>query len=443
MLSYLKVHQNHTILFLIFSIFYYLLFKYLVIDYNLENNNLLHSDQFKYWKLSNFLIENKFIFDEKFGSLRVPLYPLFLSFIKLISDNIYFIIFIQSIIGILNIFILSKIYFLIQKKINIYLFVFSLVNINLLNSSTFILTEAIFLTFFLLYIYFFLKLIYARENKIKSDLIHILFCGLFLGLSTLTRPIAFYYSIIFVVIFLKEISFLKKISYILLFIISFSVALAPWNLRNLHYFDSYKLTTSVSDNLIGYYLPYIKSNEKKISLAQAKKEIYSKENMKIIDSKDKNIKINFFKNNIKDVKLTIFVETWIEGGLKLLLSPSVIETFYNLKVPKDSFSKIEEKYFLNKAKIYILDNSNKIFTIMVIISLLVGIFFKLVVSIFIFSNFKKYKKLNIIFLILLFTTLALVGPLGSARYRLILEPFLIIYLVLLLDNFKQIKFFTK
>ena len=80
---------------------------------------------------------------------------------------------------------------------------------------------------------------------------------------------------------------------------------------------------------------------------------------------------------------------------------------------------------------------------MVIISLLVGIFFKLVVSIFIFSNFKKYKKLNIIFLILLFTTLALVGPLGSARYRLILEPFLIIYLVLLLDNFKQIKFFTK
>ena len=125
-----------------------MLFKYLVIDYNLENNNLLHSDQFKYWKLSNFLIENKFIFDEKFGSLRVPLYPLFLSSIKLISDNIYFIIFIQSIIGILNIFIISKIYFLIQKKMNIYLFVFSLVNINLLNSSTFILTEAIFLTFF-------------------------------------------------------------------------------------------------------------------------------------------------------------------------------------------------------------------------------------------------------------------------------------------------------
>ena len=118
---------------------------------------------------------------------------------------------------------------------NIYLFVFSLVNINLLNSSTFILTEAIFLTFFLLYIYFFLKLVYLRENKIKNDLIYILFCALFLGLSTLTRPIAFYYSIIFVVIFLKEISLLKKISYILLFIISFSVALAPWNLRNLNF----------------------------------------------------------------------------------------------------------------------------------------------------------------------------------------------------------------
>ena len=95
MLSNLKANQNYSIFFLFFSIFYYLLFKYLVIDYNLENNNLLHSDQFKYWKLSNFLIENKFIFDEKFGSLRVPLYPLFLSSIKLISDNIYFIIFIK------------------------------------------------------------------------------------------------------------------------------------------------------------------------------------------------------------------------------------------------------------------------------------------------------------------------------------------------------------
>ena len=165
--------------------------------------------------------------------------------------------------------------------------------------------------------------------------------------------------------------------------------------------------------------------------------------MKIIESKDENIKINFFKNNIKDVKLTSFVETWIDGGLKLLLTPSVVETFYNLKVPKDSFSKIKEKYFLNKVKIYILENSNKLFSIMMIISLLVGIFLKLIVSIFIFSNFKKYKKLNIIFLLLLFTTLALVGPLGSARYRLIFEPFLIIYLVLLLDNFKKIKFFEK
>ncbi len=443
MLSYLKENQNHSLLFLIFSIFYYLSFKYLVIDYNLENNNLLHSDQYKYWKLSNFLIENKFIFDEKFGSLRVPLYPLFLSFIRLIFDSIYFVIFIQSIIGILNIFILSKIYFLIQKKMNIYLFVFSLVNINLLNSSTFILTEAIFLTFFLLYIYFFLELIYTRENKIKRDLIHILFCALFLGLSTLTRPIAFYYSIIFVVIFFKEISLPKKISYILLFIISFSVVLSPWNLRNLNYFNSYKLTTSVSDNLIGYYLPYIKSNEEKISLAQAKKEVYSKENMKIINSKDENIKINFFKNQIKNVSLTSLVETWIEGGLKLLLSPSVIETFYNLKVPKDSFSKIEEKYFFNQAKIYILKNSNKLFSIMVITSLLVGIFLKFVASIFIYFNFKKYKKLNIIFLLLFFATLIIVGPLGSARYRLIFEPFLIIYLVLLLDNFKKIKFLEK
>ena len=75
--------------------------------------------------------------------------------------------------------------------------------------------------------------------------------------------------------------------------------------------------------------------------------------------------------------MTSFVETWIEGGLKLLLTPSVVETFYNLKVPKDSFSKIKEKYFLNKVKIYILENSNKLFSIMMIISLLVGIFLKL------------------------------------------------------------------
>ena len=219
-----------------------------------------------------------------------------------------------------------------------------------------------------------------------------MFCALFLGLSTLTRPIAFYYSIIFVVIFFKEISLPKKISYILLFIISFSVVLSPWNLRNLNYFNSYKLTTSVSDNLIGYYLPYIKSNEEKISLAQAKKEVYSKENMKIINSKDENIKINFFKNQIKNVSLTSLVETWIEGGFKLLLSPSVIETFYNLKVPKDSFSKIEEKYFFNKAKIYILKNSNKLFSIMVITSLLIGIFLKFVASIFIYFNLKNIKN---------------------------------------------------
>ena len=45
-----------------FSLFFFLIIKYFIITYHADIKDILHSDQFKYWKLSNLLLNQKCLY---------------------------------------------------------------------------------------------------------------------------------------------------------------------------------------------------------------------------------------------------------------------------------------------------------------------------------------------------------------------------------------------
>jgi hypothetical protein len=390
----------------------------------------LAGDQSKYWKLSEKIFSQEIFFNKEFGTMRVPLYPAFLAIIKLVSNNIYSIIFVQLLISFVNFFLIYKIGNLFSKDIAKISILLAVINLNLINGSIFVLTEAIFLPFFLSFIYFFLKDI--EENKNNKLFLSIFLSAIFLGISTLIRPLAYYFFILIFITFVKK-DFILNLKKFLIFIFVFSIVLSPWCFRNLHLFGYYKLTNSTGPNLTGYYLPYLESNNNdKLIISEVRKQNYKflqkeidySQNPFLVNKKE----IEFFKQKIENYSILTFAETWLEGNIKFLFSPPIVDTFYLLDIKKTNYSSINKNSFLEKSFIFIFNNENKILSYSLIISIILICILRFLAFIAIFTlNKKDFLKFFIFYLIIIIN-LVLTGPIGNARYRIVVEPIFIIML---------------
>jgi hypothetical protein len=137
------------------------------------------------------------------------------------------------------------------------------------------------------------------------------------------------------------------------------------------------------------------------------------------------------------------IESWVEGGLKQIFAPAIVETFYNLNVKKTSYSSIQLPSFLKQVEIFVFRNENKNLSYLIIFFVSLGIVFKIIMCNYFIKTYKKEIFLNALLLSLLLLNLAIVGPLGSARYRLAVEPILIIYTSLSIKYlFTKVKLFN-
>lgn len=395
----------------------------------------LAGDQSKYWSMTEKINTQNGFFGQDFGAMRVPIYIIFLSLLKNIYNNLYFVISIQLLLSIISLYIIYKIAELFSLNVAKITIILSTFCLGLINSYLFILTESIFIIFFLLFTFFLLKIeIIEKSKKIK----YIILCGIFLGLATLTRPLAFYFFPIILIIFLKN-NFKKNLIKSLIFLFVFSLTISPWCIRNYLVFGEYKLTNSAGPNLAGYYYPYLKSNMENISTSTARNQIYAKLKNTIDYDKNPfyygNKEKEFFFEEIKNYPINIFLETWIEGNLKFLFTPSAVDTFYLLNIEKTNFSEIQSVNFFEKIQVYLFENENKIYSIILIFSIIAILIFRFfALCVFFITNKKDYLKL-IIFFSIIFINMTLTGPIGSARYRIIVDPFLIILSAISLSYF--------
>ena len=416
--------NNKNLLFLAFSISFIikLILFFFILNFDLAN---LYGDQSKYWELSDKIFNEISYFQKEFGTMRVPLYPLFLYCLKLFNSSVYFVIFIQLIINFCVLYLIFEIGCLFNKSVGNISILISSVSLNLLNSSLFILTESIFLPFFLFYV---LNLIKFLKNKNHENK-YLIIASIFLGLATLTRPISLYFFILIFFVFFKK-KILSNIKSSIIFLVIFSIILSPWCFRNYKLYDNYSLTNSAGPNLAGYYLPYLASNyqDKPVNLMRSMIYKEMRENINYNQnpfdySKEES---KFFFEKIKNYPISVFAETWIEGSLKFIFAPPIIDFYYLFNFDKTNFSEINESSFIKSSIIYLFDNDNSYFSFLMFFSIIIILVSRLFsfMSLFVIER-KNFLLISVIISIIILN-LIIVGPIGSARYRIVVEPFLII-----------------
>lgn len=113
---------------------------------------------------------------------------------------------------------------------------------------------------FLAFLYFLFK--FLKVGSVKN----IFYSGLFLGLTTLTRPNTLFLSVVISFFLLPlflfrrkfdltQISFKKLLVALLLFNLTFFVVLVPWLVRNKFVYDRFTLANILSTNIYHYNLP--------------------------------------------------------------------------------------------------------------------------------------------------------------------------------------------
>jgi 4-amino-4-deoxy-L-arabinose transferase-like glycosyltransferase len=186
----------------------------------------------------NILYQHHFsLTGENSTAIRPPLYPFFLSAVYSLRGGVHL-----NLVRIVQIFISLGIIYLVYltgRKLftsNIALtgaLIFS-VYPSFIVFTHFLLTELLFTLFLMLFLLFFISFL-QRPNR--SDLV---IAGVCLGLGALTRSILFHFSFVlcaFIMLFVKQ-SWRAKLVSIALLMLSFSIVIAPWVIRNYQLYRS-------------------------------------------------------------------------------------------------------------------------------------------------------------------------------------------------------------
>lgn len=211
-------------------------------------------------------------------SLRAPIYPLLIAAILKIFGTYWAVMIVQIIIGSILAILSKRIcyHILKNKKIAIGVGIFFAVEPLMVRLSSVLLTETVFLVFFLS----FLLALYKYFDS--ENFFHLVLSAVFLGLATLTRPITQYLPV-FIIVFLIW-HFKNKLSWrvgkhIAGFVLIFLIILAPWSYRNYKVFGSTRLAVTKTTNLYAYFIPSILALENNTNYYEAKIKFFTEENI--------------------------------------------------------------------------------------------------------------------------------------------------------------------
>ncbi len=118
---------------------------------------------------------------------------------------------------------------------------------------------------------FLVKFVLSHESYFIKY--YIVFCGLLLGLATLTRPIAFYISLIFMFIIYYKNRRGAGLIYALFFLFVFFVTISPWIMRNYYVFNSFSLSTVGYYNLLVLNVSQLEYSKNRKELSEIQKEL--------------------------------------------------------------------------------------------------------------------------------------------------------------------------
>ena len=367
-------------------------------------------------------------------TFRMPLYPLLLGGVQsLFGDGPWVAVLLQAIIDAGTCVLIAALGALVSEKVGLLAGLLAAFSTNLIILSTHILSDTVCLFFFTACLYVGAR--YIREPCARLALIAGLAGGV--SLTVLPVPAILLLAAIPIVLIASLVHGRRLLASLIataLFIAGVALPVAPVMLRNVTLYRSWHLMSQTGEHLAFWVVPLVTERAQGAPFQQTSDRLRSEYATRVAASslnENSNpfwlddLKIEVARSAMAKLPLKSYFGAWVEGMVVNLASPAIILDPRVRELPKPSFYNTPGQTLLVKAYNYIFDNP-ELYQYLLVVGLLSMLPFLILQAAGLLLLFRAYPRAAVCAASILVYFLVINGPVANAKYRLPMEPVLIV-----------------
>jgi hypothetical protein len=406
------------------------------------------TDAFAYWKLGAGLASPESFWSTLLAETdRMPLYPLLLGGIRhIFGDDPRMVAILQTVIDAGTCALIAALGALISPLVGLIAGILAALSVTLIVFSTQILTETASLFFFTL-----MLLAGARFLRHPTNALAIT-AGLAGGIAAATRPavaplLAAAVPLVLVIALMQRRGFAAALAAALLFAVGAAAPIAPVLLRNVIHYGSFSLTTQTGHHLADWIVPLVTERAdgtpyqntvdrmEALYAQRAQTTLCAPRKLECGAEHDLNGQTNPFqraavksevaREAMARLPLSAYAKAWLEGMVVNLASPALLIDPRVRALPKPSFYNTPGASLWEKTRAYLFDDPAA-YQVLLIVGL-VAMLPILMLEAAGFVMLARTLPWAAVFASgVLAYFLLLNGPVATPKYRLPMEPVLIV-----------------
>jgi hypothetical protein len=391
-------------------------------------------DTFAYWALGAALAKPDGFWPTLSAMTdRMPLYPLLLAGVQYaIGDGPRAIAFIQAVIDAATCTFVASLGALISARVGLIAGILAAFSPTLIVFSTQILTDTIFLFFFTL-------MLLAGAHFLLRPLIgRAIWAGLAGGFALATRPavaalLAAAVPVVFAIAWMQRRRLGLALAAAMVFDVATAAPVAPVLLRNAIRYDSLSLTSQTGDYWALWIVPLVvqRANGTPYQVTADRMESRYRERIERNSLAANNpfwraaLKSELAREEMARLPVSAYAKAWLEGMIVNLAAPALLADPRVRALPKPSFYNTAGTSLWERARTYLFDNPG-LYQLLLVLGLLAMLPFLVLEAIGFVMLARSMPWAALFAGAVLAYFLVLNGPVASPRYRLPLEPVLLV-----------------
>jgi 4-amino-4-deoxy-L-arabinose transferase-like glycosyltransferase len=391
-------------------------------------------DTFAYWALGAALAKPESFWPTLSTMTdRMPLYPLLLAGVQyVIGDGPRAIAFIQSVIDAAACAFIASLGALISRRVGLIAGILAAFSPTLIVFSTQILTDTVFLFFFTL------MLLAGAHFVLRPRIGRAMWAGLAGGFSLATRPaVAVLLAAAVPLVFAIALVQRRRLGWALAAAIVFGVAaaapVAPVLLRNAIRYDSPSLTSQTGDYWALWIVPLVvqRTNGTPYQVTADRMESRYRERIEGNSTAANNpfwraaLKTELAREEMERLPAIAYAKAWLEGMIVNLAAPALLADPRVRALPKPSFYNTAGTSLWERARAYLFDDPG-LYQFLLVLGLLAMLSFLVLEVIGFVVLARRLPWVAVFAGAVLAYFLLLNGPVAAPRYRLPMEPVLLV-----------------
>jgi hypothetical protein len=395
-----------------------------------RNSFFAEQDTFAYWALGAALAKPETFWPTLSAMTdRMPLYPLLLAGVQhVFGDTPPAVALIQAVIDAATCVLIAALGALISPRVGLIAGILAAVSVTLIVFSTQILTDSLFLFFFTLMLL--TGAHFLRRPTVKLAV----YAGLAGGLALATRPavamlLAAAVPVVFAVALVQRRTLVPALAAAIAFGIAVATPISPVLLRNAIQYDSYGITSQTGDYLAFWIVPLV--TERAAGIPYQTTFEHMEARFRQASSGEANpfrrstIASRLARDEMARLPLSDFAKAWVEGMVVNLAAPALLADPRVRVLPKPSFYNTPGGSLWQKARSYLFDDPGR-YQFLLILGLITMLPFLALEGIGFVMLARTAPWAAVFAGGVLAYFLLLNGPIAAPKYRLPMEPVLIV-----------------